>query len=308
MHASLRPRAPEIERDHLRDPGLGYDPPEGCGFVRCLVHGVPSPLVRWHYHDEYELHLIMATSGKAFVGDYIGHFQPGHLVLVGPRLPHNWISGDAPPEGVTLRDRVIQFAHEPLEQATESIPELREALPLMERARHGIEFFGVSETALALFERVAATRGLARLAGFCELVGMLGRCREYRLLSSVQLQSSEDDDSIAMVNSIVSYISEHCTQPLAMSDLCARFRMTESQFSRFFRRATGNTFTDFVNRIRITKACQLLMDTDRYVTSICYEVGFNNVANFNRRFLEIKGLTPTDFRRQAASRFGRDAA
>jgi AraC-like DNA-binding protein len=46
------------------------------------------------------------------------------------------------------------------------------------------------------------------------------------------------------------------------------------------------------------------MDTDRYVTTICYEVGFNNVANFNRRFLEIKGMTPTDFRRQSASRFG----
>jgi AraC-like DNA-binding protein len=40
------------------------------------------------------------------------------------------------------------------------------------------------------------------------------------------------------------------------------------------------------------------------VTTICYEVGFNNVANFNRRFLEIKGMTPTDFRRQSASRFG----
>jgi len=80
--------------------------------------------------------------------------------------------------------------------------------------------------------------------------------------------------------------------------------MPESRFSRFFRRATGNTFTDFVNRMRISKACQLLMDTDRYVTTICYEVGFNNVANFNRRFLEIKGMTPTDFRRQAASRFG----
>ena len=93
----------------------------------------------------------------------------------------------------------------------------------------------------------------------------------------------------------------------AMADVCARLRMPESRFSRFFRRATGNTFTDFVNRMRITKACQLLMETDRYVTTICYEVGFNNVANFNRRFLEIKGMTPTDFRRQAASRFGADA-
>jgi AraC-like DNA-binding protein len=304
MHTSPRVRAPEIEHDHLRDPILGYDPPEGCGFLRCLAHGIPSPLIRWHHHDEYELHLIMETSGKVFVGDYIGHFQPGHLVLTGPRVPHNWITTDAPPGGVALRDRVIQFAHEPIEQACELFPEFKEILPLLEQARYGIEFFGVSEMAQAHFERVASSRGLARIAGFCEFMGMLARCKEFRLLSSVQLQCADDDESMAQVAAVVGYISEHCAEPLSMAEVSARFRMPESRFSRFFRRATGNTFTDFVNRMRISKACQLLMDTDRYVTTICYEVGFNNVANFNRRFLEIKGMTPTDFRRQSASRFG----
>jgi AraC-like DNA-binding protein len=304
MHTTPRVRAPEIEHDHLRDPTLGYDPPEGCGFLRCLAHGIPSPLVRWHHHDEYELHLIMETSGKVFVGDYIGHFQPGHLVLTGPRVPHNWISSDAPPGGVALRDRVIQFAHEPIEQACELFPEFKEILPLLEQAKYGIEFFGVSEMAQAHFERVATSRGLARIAGFCEFMGMLAHCRDFRLLSSVKLQCADDDESMAQVAAVVGYISEHCAEPLSMAEVSARFRMPESRFSRFFRRATGNTFTDFVNRMRISKACQLLMDTDRYVTTICYEVGFNNVANFNRRFLEIKGMTPTDFRRQSASRFG----
>jgi AraC-like DNA-binding protein len=46
------------------------------------------------------------------------------------------------------------------------------------------------------------------------------------------------------------------------------------------------------------------METDKLITHICYEVGFNNVANFNRRFLEIKGMTPSEFRKQAESRFG----
>ena len=86
-----------------------------------------------------------------------------------------------------------------------------------------------------------------------------------------------------------------------MADIAARARHEREPLLRFFRRATGNTFTDFVNRVRINRACQLLMETDRYVTDICYEVGFNNVANFNRRFLEIKGMTPTEFRRQATA-------
>jgi AraC-like DNA-binding protein len=89
-----------------------------------------------------------------------------------------------------------------------------------------------------------------------------------------------------------------------LADCAAQLGMSESRFSRFFRRATGNTFVDFVNRVRINRACQLLMESDRYITHICYEVGFNNVANFNRRFLEIKGMTPSEFRRQAENRFG----
>ena len=92
-----------------------------------------------------------------------------------------------------------------------------------------------------------------------------------------------------------------------MSEVCARFGMTESKFSRYFRRVTGNTYTDFVNRLRINKACQLLMETDRYVTNVCYDVGFNNLANFNRRFLQIKGMTPKEFRRQSDGRFGQGA-
>src|SRR5215510_11110634 len=124
-----RRRQPELELEASRMPSLGYEAQEDAGLIRCLDHGFPTPLARWHYHDEYELHLIVATRGKAFVGDYIGQFEPGHLVLTGPRLPHNWISTDVPAEGVTQRDLVIQFPDAPLRQAAALIPEIAEVLP-----------------------------------------------------------------------------------------------------------------------------------------------------------------------------------
>jgi len=294
---------PELERDFSRSPALGYEPPDEVGFVRCLEHGYPTPLARWHYHDEYELHLITSTSGKAFVGDWIGPFQAGHLVLTGPRLPHNWVSMDMPENGVSQRDLVIQFPHEPLVKAADTIPELREVLPLLERAKHGIEFFGLSETAEQHWKRVKTARGLRRLTAFCDYLADLAACTDYRLLSSVQLQSDDDDASIDQIHDVVSRITDHLADDHSASALAAELGMSESRFSRFFRKATGNTFTDFVNRVRISRACQLLMDTDQQITHICYEVGFNNVANFNRRFLEIKGMTPTEFRKQSLTRF-----
>ncbi len=301
----IRPRQqqPELEREFLRSPALGYETPEEAGLVRCLAHGFPTPLARWHFHDEYELHLITATSGKAFIGDWIGPFEPGHLVLCGPRLPHNWISLDTGDNRVDERDLVIQFLHEPLQCAGESIPELSDVMQLLSRARYGVEFFGVSERAREHWDRIKASRGIRRFGHFCELMADLAQCPDYRLLSTVQMQGDggAEQDQIGL---IVDRITTHVEDPISMSDLAAELGMTESRFSRFFRRSTGNSFTDFVNRVRINSACHLLMQTDHYVTDICYQVGFNNVANFNRRFLEIKGMTPTEFRRQADHRFG----
>jgi AraC-like DNA-binding protein len=299
-----RQRQPELEHDYARTPALGYEAQSDTGLVRCIAHGFPTPLARWHFHDEYELHLITATSGKAFVGDWIGPFQPGHLVLCGPRLPHNWISLDTPEGGVTERDLVIQFAHAPIAHAAEEIPEMSEVMALLERARNGIEFFGLSDRAVQHFHAVKSARGFQRLAAFCAYLSDLARCTDFRLLSSVCMQGEEDEAENDQVNTLINRIMRDFAQPMSVAELAAGLGMSESRFSRFFRRATGNTFTDFVNRIRVNRAGQLLMETDRLVTHICYEVGFNNVANFNRRFLEVKGVTPSEFRRQAGHRFG----
>ena len=299
----LRQFKPELELEYARSPDLGYESSADVGFVRCLAHGFPTPLARWHYHDEYELHLITATSGKVFVGDWIGPFQPGQLVLVGPRLPHNWVTMDLPEGGVSQRDLVIQFSHEPLVRASETIPELTEVLPLLERAKNGIEFFGLSDTAQAHWHKVKASRGLKRFTAFCDLMSDLAACTDYRLLSAAQLQSTDDDASLDQINAVVNRITEHLADDHSAAALALGLGMSESKFSRFFRKATGNPFTDFLNRVRISRACQLLMDTDQQVNHICYEVGYNNVANFNRRFLEARGMTPSEFRRQSLGRF-----
>jgi AraC-like DNA-binding protein len=298
-----RQRRPSVELESIRTQSLGYEAPEDAGFIRCLEHGYPTPLARWHQHDEYELHLIVSTSGKAFVGDWIGQFLPGHLVLTGPGVPHNWVSLDVPEGGVDKRDAVIQFSHEPLLKAAGLFPEMTDVLPLLERARYGIEFFGLSARAEDYFKRVKTNRGLQRIAAFFEFMDALVQCTDYRLLSSAQLRVSEDAVSMDRISRIVAQITADPVNAPPMAELAEQFGMSQSAFSRFFRKETGNTFTDFMTRIRIHRACQLLMESDQYISNICYQVGFNNLANFNRRFVAIKGMTPSDFRRQADRRF-----
>jgi AraC-like DNA-binding protein len=296
---------PSLEDPFHRDAALGYNPPSDVDrLVRCVSHGTPSPLIRWHYHEEYEIHLVVATNGKMFVGDYIGTFGPGSLVLTGPRLPHNWISTDIPPEGVPLRDHCIIFNRNPIDASSAMIPELRELKPMLDRAAQGVEFFGISDKAHEYFTRLKSSQNVARLAVFFELLSLLSHCSDYRVLSNAWAHGADDDDkAMAQIDSIVSFISEHYPEPLTMAEVAKRFQLSESHFSRIFRRGTGNTFTDFLIRVRISRACQLLMQSEENISTICYDVGFNNVANFNRRFLDVKGRTPSAFRKEALSNF-----
>jgi hypothetical protein len=227
-----RAKTPELEHDFVRDATLGYEPEGSYGYVRCLEHGFPNPLVRWHYHEEYELHLILQTRGKVFVGDYIGHFEPGHLVLTGPRLPHNWISTDVGPEGVAQRDVVLQFCDEPLRRASELISDLRDVLPLLERARLGVEFFGMSERAHASLQLIKSLHGVKRFSEFLKFLGELAECNDYRLLSSMPLQSFDDDNSLAQISTIVDYITEHATESFSMGLLSQPMGKSQSPLSR----------------------------------------------------------------------------
>ncbi len=304
MESSRRKLTPEFEHDLIRDPRLGYEPPDSAEFVRCVEHGSPTPLERWHCHDEYELQLIVGARGRAFVGDYVGHFEPGHLVLTGPRLPHNWISTDLPPDGLSVRSLVIQFREEPLRDGMRAIKELEETRPLLERARRGIEFFGLSDRVRDRFYRIKGSHGLERFAEFAALLCLLTRCEDYRLLSSDQTIGLGLADTHSAINRIVEYVNESYAEPMAVADAAARVNMSESSFSRYFSKATDSSFTAFVNRVRVHKACELLMHSDQQISSICYAVGFNNVANFNRRFREVKGATPSEFRRQSMDRLG----
>jgi len=272
--------------------------------IRYLEHGYPSDLIRWHAHDDYELHFIVATSGKVFVGDYIGNYKPGQLILTGPRLPHNWICQSNEPPTDT-RDMVIRFDHESFAQGMKIIPELSEVLPMLLRAKSGLEFLGEDPDYLqTTFAAIRDTSGLERLTLTLPLLKKLSQSQNYRLLSTVQIDLKSNENLQRKINTVVDYVTQHYNQDICLSDASNLVSMSDSHFSRFFRKATGNRFTEFLNRVRISRACNLLTETDQQIVDICFQVGFKNVANFNRRFHELKGVTPRDFRSQSSNRLG----
>lgn len=273
--------------------------------IHYLEHGYPSPFVRWHHHNAYELHYIVRSSGKVFVGDYVGEFHPGCLIMTGPRLPHNWISQADAAQTYAVRDMLIQFDHATIERAAEIMPEFQGLLPLLDAARLGIEFSGMRQSAGRYMSAIRDSSGLLRLGHFLLFLNELVSCPDYRTLSSVHIESTIDDATTDRINTVVNFMMQHSHEQIALGQAADLLHMNPSYFSRFFRKSTGNTFSEFLTRVRIGKACELLSTTDLPITNICFDVGYSNVANFNRRFLEHKQLTPREYRRQARQRLTR---
>lgn len=267
--------------------------------IRYLDHGYPHPLVRWHYHEEYELHLITETSGKVFIGDYIGNFSPNNLILVGPNLPHNWISNMEKGERVELRDRCINFSHELITACDSVFPETRALSLFWQRAEYGIEFLDATKIpeAVALFEEIAESTGFRRLTRFWTLIELLAAMTDYRVLSSSTYLPITDEKILNRLNQALDLIFEHYHTGISLEEVAAHVNVSPTYFSKFFKKATGHRFIEFINSLRINKACEHLAHSDEPITEICFLVGFNNIANFNRRFYDVKKMTPSEYRK-----------
>ncbi len=268
--------------------------------IRYLEHGWPTDLCRWHAHEEYELHLIVETRGKAFVGDHIGDFKPGDLFMTGPNLPHNWITDQVWTEPVAIRDMLIQFSHESVEKLAEGFPEFSQVLQLLQLAQSGIMFEGFNSTfARGHMESIRDNKGAERILAFVRFLVRLNEHAEKKALSVSKLIQPEGGSKQARIAEVVDHVTKHYFDPISVTQAAQMANMTEITFSRNFQSVTGHSFVEFLNRIRIGQACGMLYASDEQITAIAQESGYKNLANFNRHFLKVRGMTPSEYREAA---------
>src|SRR6185369_17316518 len=143
-----------------------------------LIHEkrVPSPRFLWHFHDVYELNLVVSGAGTRFVGDHIGHFEAGDVVLMGPNLPHTWCGNGGPASkrrGAVYQAVAVQFAERFLGESLPVDPEWHHVRTLLARAARGVCFGGATREAIRTQLLDLATRsGPAKLMAF---LGILER-------------------------------------------------------------------------------------------------------------------------------------
>lgn len=268
--------------------------------LHCEVVRGSSYHAMWHFHPEYQLTLVLRSRGHRMVGDNITPLRPGDLVLVGSNLPHVWHQETSRSSG---RDEVhaivVRFLDTFLGPDFLALPETDGVKHLLRRASRGLQVLGKTRAAVEQrLQRLAASRGLSRIVELLGILDLLAVSRELKPIASagfVPTVAQADQDRMQRV---CHYIDTNVTNEIDRDQVAAVAHLSPGAFSRFFKQRTGKTLPEYVNALRIGRACELLADEKWKVTDVAMECGFRNLANFNRHFRALTNLTPRDYRRK----------
>jgi len=249
-----------------------------------------------HYHDEYELNLILKARGaKRVVGGHIEVIDDMELVLIGPNLYHAWFTHQCQSEEIT--EVTIQFHKDLFDEKFLKRNQLSFVKSMLERSQRGILFS--HETIVALKDRLLALDKKTGFDSVLELLSILhdlSVSRNMRTLSDLSFTNEKFNYNSRRIEKVFEYMNNNYNKPVTLAEVSRIANMPEASFSRFIKKRTGKTFIDSLNEIRLGHASRMLIDTTNTIAEIAYKCGFNNISNFNRIFKRKKFCIPKEFR------------
>lgn len=130
------------------------------------------------------------------------------------------------------------------------------------------------------------------------MVRLLAIFAQHLALVGNQLLVQERTAEPPSVTRARKYIDEHQSEAMPLGRVAQAVNMSSFYFCKVFKKATGLTFTDYVSRVRVERAKNLLLNPNVRVTEVAYEVGFQTLTHFNRVFRKIVGESPTAYRQR----------
>ena len=253
----------------------------------------------WHSHDEYELVYIVSGSGKRFIGESMEYFSDGDLSFIGPNTPHFFISDDKyyQNEEYNCHWWVIQFSKEIFPGIIDSAETFKPIANLLENSNRGISFEN-EITRLHCFKAIKSLKkkkGLDRVTSLYYLLDYLSKDVNSVPLceNSIVTNKYTNNDT---VNKIYQYLQQNFKTEIKLETISELVCMQVTTLCSYYKRHTLKSIIETLIEIRISHACNLLVNTKLDINQVAYESGFKNISNFNRQFLKIKKVSPKKYR------------
>lgn len=274
-------------------------PPDGVSWAwldRRLEDAIPF---QWHHHPEFELTLTLNSVGQRFIGDHIGDYGDGDLVLIGPNLPHTWASRDKLDPEAPHVARVMWFHPEWVTGLTALLAELRGVAELLARAQRGLSFSNsATEAVRPLIDNLFARPPADRLSVLIDILRRLAEDGEATPLASPTGAVLHHSADRTRIDRVLDVIHARYVEQLTIDELAEVAALSASGLHRMFVRHVHSAVSVYITRLRLGEACALLSATARPIAHIAADVGYESLANFNRQFKASKQMTPRQYRQQ----------
>ena len=266
-----------------------------------LEHQVlPKKPAYWHYHPELEIIYIINGSGSCQVGDYLGNFKPGDFFIFGNNLPHDLhVEGSIKQAELLL----IQIKSELLE-SNHHFEELDEVLKIINLSNRGIYIENFYSESLTHFLENIDMNPLNKLLTLLELFKNISQdhwMQRIERLSSIKYlrnPSFSKNDHLAhdRLNTVIKYIQENYQNSINLEDMANQTFMVPAAFSRWFKQTMNIGFNEYLNKYRVEEACRQMISTQKTLSVISQDCGFDSHSTFNRAFLKAKNISPGKYR------------
>ncbi|HET8855882.1 MAG TPA: AraC family transcriptional regulator [Salinimicrobium sp.] len=249
-----------------------------------------------HQHEEIQISYIASGSGSLIVGDSINDFKKGDILVIGENTPHVFRSDkNASSQSLMI---TLFFTRKSFGDDFFNIRDLSELQLFFEESWYGMKILSDKERLIPLFQKLKPLNKIERIAALLEILNMILQSKKVRLSSFVYKKKYTNAEGKRM-NNVFHYAMDHFDQAITLNEIAQEANMSKNAFCRYFKKRTNKTFFQFLIEIRIEHACKLLYKSDELSISAISELcGFQNIANFNRKFKELKNMTPSQYRKK----------
>lgn len=252
----------------------------------------------WHHHPECEITLVVQGGTERLVGNQISPLEPGDLVFLGANVPHNYRNEPVPGRPlVPVEAIVVQFPPQlPGQEDWLNRSSMKPVQRLFERAGQGLHITGITRlTATRMVHDMLKVEGMKRVILLLQLLDLLAHSEEVHEICQAFVPPHKSGAS-DRISKTCAHIQAHLAEPIYVGQLASIAGLGKSAFSRLFKRGTGRTLPQYVNELRIARACTLLGETDLTVSQIAMDCGFVSLAHFQRKFREHQHCSPLAYR------------
>lgn len=248
-----------------------------------------------HYHDSYEVYYLTAGTRRQFVDHKIYDIRKGDLILIPRRVIHKTTAIDRNQHTRYLLSFSEEFAQDICGGLGDTVLQgvfsaVKLTVPEAQR-----------EYVLELFERIsreslaAGADPLSRImvkSCISQLLVFIYRSNRKRPAEE-QVQEIPEEK----IQQAAKYICDHFRQPLTLEEVASRVYMSQTYFSKRFKKVTGLNFCEYLLSVRIRAADELLLETNRPVADIAAECGFGDANYFGDVFKKMMGMSPMKYRK-----------